>query len=122
MHADFQAWIERCGRVEASEESHPFVIVDARSGELLGSIELHAAAGSVGYWIAPGARNRGIATAALRLICDWWRERPLRLTTHVDNTASQRVAQKAGFVRTGTEQHDPRFADGSAEAAVFRLD
>lgn len=83
--------------------------------------ELHAAAGSVGYWIAAGARNRGIATRAVRLVCEWWPERPLHLTTHPDNIASQRVAEQAGFRRVGTTPHEPRFRDGTTEAVLFEL-
>ncbi len=119
--ADAEAWIDRCDRVWDSGESHPFLIVDLETGELLGSVELHAAAGSVGYWIAAGARNRGIATRAVRLVLEWWPERPLHLTTHPDNIASQRVAEKAGFRRVGTTPDEPRFRDGTTEAVLFEL-
>jgi RimJ/RimL family protein N-acetyltransferase len=116
------AWVARCNDVWHERDSYPFAIVDADSGELLGSVELHASAGSIGYWIAAGARRRGIATRAVRLVCGWWRERPVRLVTHPDNVASQRVAEKAGFRLVGTELHEQAFRDGSAEVVVFRLD
>jgi RimJ/RimL family protein N-acetyltransferase len=54
--------------------------------------------------------------------CGWWRGRPVRLVTHPDNVASQRVAEKAGFRLVGTELHEQAFRDGSAEVVVFRLD
>ena len=57
----------------------------------------------IGYHMAPEARGRGLATAALRLLSDWsFRTLPvarLQLTTHVANPASQRVAEKAGYTR-----------------------
>ena len=76
----------------------------------------------VGYWVAAGARGRGIASSALRLVCDWSTARPLQLMTHPDNAASQRVAEKGGFRRLGMAPHLPAFRDGLAEAVLFQLD
>jgi RimJ/RimL family protein N-acetyltransferase len=117
--ADADAWIKRCAAVWKTGDSHPFAIVDAETDELLGSIELHGA--SVGYWITPDARGRGIATRALRLVCDWATRRPLQLTTHPENVASQRVAEKAGFRRIGITSDHPAFKDGTREAFLFEL-
>ena len=60
---------------------------------------------AVGYWVAPWARNRGLATRAVETLSAWALgdggfDR-LELTTHPENTASQRVAEKAGFNREG---------------------
>jgi RimJ/RimL family protein N-acetyltransferase len=120
--ADAEWWIERCATAWRTGGSHPFVIADAETGELLGAIEVRPAGGSIGYWVAPGARGRGVATRALETVCRWWPERPLHLVTHPDNRASQRVAEKAGFRRTGTVPHDPPFRDGVTEAVRFQLD
>jgi RimJ/RimL family protein N-acetyltransferase len=117
--ADADAWIERCAAVWRTGDSHPFAIVDAENDELLGSIELHEA--TIGYWVTPHARGRGIATRALRLVCDWATQRPLRLTTHLENAASQRVAEKAGFRRIGVTSDHPAFKDGTREAVLFEL-
>jgi RimJ/RimL family protein N-acetyltransferase len=62
----------------------------------------------VGYLVAPWARGRGYATAALRTLCSWgfaalgltrivWR-------AHVGNEASRRVAEKAGFTVEGVQR------------------
>lgn len=117
--ADADAWLRRCASVWESGESHPFAIVDAETQELLGSIELHEA--TVGYWVKPGARGRGIATRALRMVCGWATRRPLQLTTHPENLASQRVAEKAGFRRIGVTSDHPAFKDGTREAFLFEL-
>jgi RimJ/RimL family protein N-acetyltransferase len=87
----------------------PFAIVDAFDRKrLLGSISLmdldwEQRRGAVGYWLARGARGRGHATRALRLICDWgFRSLGLErigLGTDTANVASQRVAHRAGFTR-----------------------
>jgi RimJ/RimL family protein N-acetyltransferase len=118
--ADAKAWVARCAEVWQTGESFPFAIVDARTGEFLGSIELTSSR-SIGYWIATAARGRGVATRALRMVCEFARERPLRLTTHPENVASQRVAEKVGFRRIGVTNDHPAFRDGTREAALFEL-
>lgn len=61
-----------------------------------------AGAAEVGYWTDPRARQRGVATAAVRALCQWavttagiefieWR-------CDAGNIASRRVAEKAGFL------------------------
>ena len=70
---------------------------------------LDPAVAEVGYLLHPDARGRGYATAALRAVCAWgfdalalerivWR-------AHVGNLASQRVAERAGFVTEGVQRH-----------------
>ncbi len=86
----------------------PFAIVATADGELLGSIALahfvwEDQRGEVGYWLGARARGQGHATRAVRLICDWGfsalaLER-IELQAAVDNPASQRVAERAGFTR-----------------------
>jgi RimJ/RimL family protein N-acetyltransferase len=119
--SDAKAWIKRCAEVWRAGESRPLAIADAETGELLGSIELHFAGPTVGYWVAREARGRGIATRALQLVCASTELRPLRLTTHPDNRASQRVAEKAGFRRVGSTADHPAFRDGTRTAALFEL-
>ena len=120
--ADAKAWVRRCAEVWRTGESCPLAIVDAETGELLGSVELHFAGPTVGYWVTRDARGRGIATRALKLVCGSAPEtRPLRLTTHPDNHASQRVAEKAGFTRIGSTADHPAFRDGTRTAALFEL-
>jgi RimJ/RimL family protein N-acetyltransferase len=118
--ADADEWVERCANVWRTGESFPFAIVDAESKSLLGSIEL-GGSGNIGYWVAHVARGRGVATRALRLVCAWAGDRPLRLWTHPENVASQRVAENAGFRRVGTTTDHPQFRDGTREAVLFEL-
>ena len=120
--ADAEWWIDRAEQAWLDGSACPFVIVDADTGGLLGAIEVRPERGDIGYWMAPPARGRGLCTRALRLILDWHTERPVWLTTHPDNAASQRVAEKAGFRRVGLVPHDPPFRDGTAEAVRFELD
>lgn len=57
------------------------------------------------YWLAAGARGRGLATEALNLVTGWvFRDHGIirvQLATHPENSASQRVAERCGFVREG---------------------
>ena len=59
------------------------------------------ASGSIGYWLLPEARGRGLATRAVRLIADWARRQGgierLRIVVAADNAASRAVAERSGF-------------------------
>lgn len=62
---------------------------------------------NIGYSIFPAHRGRGHATTAVLLMLEWLadegRVQVATMSIHRDNTASLRVAAKAGFVRTGEE-------------------
>ena len=103
---DARRYIKDC--VEASDDRRPFAITDAETGALIGSIDMRITrlgAGHIGYWMAPQARGRGRTTAALRALSRWAIEElglgRVELATDLDNIASQRVAEKAGFQREG---------------------
>jgi RimJ/RimL family protein N-acetyltransferase len=58
----------------------------------------------IGYWTAVAARGRGVAPAAARAVTDWAFDvfagtslRQIMLVHDVDNPASCRVAEKAGY-------------------------
>ncbi|MGI8538030.1 MAG: GNAT family N-acetyltransferase [Mycobacteriales bacterium] len=82
-------------------------VTAADSGRLLGAIGLRLlrGGGQVGYWTAPWARGRGVATRACVLHARWGLEvlglPRLELLADVGNVASQRVAERAGFAREG---------------------
>jgi len=71
--ADSQTFVEIRRRDWETEDERSFAIVDAATGELLGSMARHgpfAHRATLGYWLVPQARGRGAATRALRLITD----------------------------------------------------
>lgn len=99
-----------------------FAVTDALTGELLGTIGVERscddpAIGSIGYWLFASARGRGVATRAVRLLTAWafaaLALARIQITVHERNSASQRVAEKNGYVREGVmrsiaEQHGAR--------------
>ena len=83
-------------------------------GALAGSIDLRVLDGfdglnaEIGYWVAGFARGRGVASAATRLLADYgFAHLGLqRIEIHValNNPASARVAEKAGFTAEGVRR------------------
>jgi RimJ/RimL family protein N-acetyltransferase len=86
-----------------------FAITDAETSRILGSIGVRFSeagdVGEIGYWVRADARGRGTITKALRLVCAWAFGRGgverLQLRADVDNTASRRSAENAGFQLEG---------------------
>jgi RimJ/RimL family protein N-acetyltransferase len=106
--ADAEAWLAGQEAGMASGHALALAIVSSAGGELLGAIEVGQrgdGVGEIGYWVAPWARGRGVASAALRLLSGWaighlGLER-LQLKADVRNEASQAVALRAGYLREG---------------------
>lgn len=85
-------------------------ITNPASGELLGSIVLSSVEhvyrrAMVSFWVAPPARGRGVAINALGLISGWAFGQlglmRLEMFIEPENTSSQRVAERCGYVREG---------------------
>ena len=112
-------------------EQLQFALVEPADDELiLGGVSLHEvelehARAAVGYWLAPRARGRGVATRAVRLLAGWaFAELALMrigLTCGPDNVASQRVAERCGFTREGVLRSYVTFKGGRRDSVVFGL-
>ena len=78
--------------------------------------------GEIGYWVAPLARGRGLATRAVALLDGWAREtlrlRTVEILVHRDNGPSRRVAERCGFTDTGELRRAPRGEDPDEPAYV----
>jgi RimJ/RimL family protein N-acetyltransferase len=117
---DVGVWLTR--RMNWSAGDHASWAVDqAADGELVGSVPLHhvdAGQGDaeIGYWTVPAARGRGVASAVVDAVCRWAFETlpvdRIELCHAVENEASGRVAQKAGFRREGRLRKSFRYGDG----------
>ena len=103
-----------------AEGGASYAIADPDTDELIGGAGFDNVTSrgqaEVGYWTAPSARRRGVATAALRALSTHalghGLER-LELLTHWDNPASQRVALAAGYQREGVRRGALPGGDGS---------
>jgi RimJ/RimL family protein N-acetyltransferase len=107
-----------------------FVIGQVPGGDGLGTVALHfnavdPALAEVGYWLRREARGYGAATVAVRLVSGWaFRDlsiERLNLKTAVENVASQRVAERAGFTREGLLRAWNRTVDGRHDIVMFSL-
>lgn len=107
---DAREWIAGQPGRRAAGEAVEFAVVDATTGELLGSIGLNEfdwdnRRASVGYWVVANHRRKGVATRALRLISGWALDvlslGRLQLNPYLGNIVSERVAERAGFVKEG---------------------
>lgn len=105
-------------------------ITDRATGALLGAAGVavrpwDAGMAEIGYWLAPEARGRGAATRALRLLSRWtlreWPIGRLHLMADVDNTASQAVAERAGFTREGVMRSGMLARGVARDHVVFSL-
>jgi RimJ/RimL family protein N-acetyltransferase len=107
----------------------PFAVASA-SDQLLGSIALmridwqHRRA-EAGYWLVRWSRGQGHATRALRMISDWGfaalgLER-INLYAATGNCPSQRVAERAGFVREAVLRAYMRGKDEQQDMVAYGL-
>jgi RimJ/RimL family protein N-acetyltransferase len=87
--------------------------------------ESDPATGSVGYFLLPGARGRGFATAAVRLISRWAIRdlgiTTLRLLTEPTNRQSRRVAGRSGFRQTAVLRGSSQVGGRVIDQVVYEL-
>jgi RimJ/RimL family protein N-acetyltransferase len=104
------------------DEPPAWIIADSASGDAVGDLSFRwifpwLRVAAVGYVVLAAARDRGVASEAVRLASDhvlgplgWPR---LELHHAVGNLASCRVAQRCGFRLEGTLRQALRYADGT---------
>jgi RimJ/RimL family protein N-acetyltransferase len=112
----------------ATGSGAPLGVFDAATGELLGAgglVSMAGGTGEVGYWTAPWARGRGVATAALRAVATFAFEAlPIdRIVWHatVGNHASRLVAQRAGVRVAGRVRRAGRLPGETIDAWIGTL-
>ncbi len=117
-----QSYIETFGHEAwATGGAAEFAVTDTASGDLLGGAGLKLRMRRLGivevsYWTAPWARGQGVAARAAALLADWafavLGVGRVELLADVENKASQRVAEKAGFSKEGVARKARRDGAG----------
>ena len=112
-------------------EQIDFAVADLNdSGLLLGGASLNAVdpqnrRASLGYWLAPAARGRGVASRAVRLITSWAFDSlnlaRLEITCGPDNRGSQGVAERCGFSYEEVLRSHMAIKGGRRDTLVFSL-
>jgi RimJ/RimL family protein N-acetyltransferase len=101
-------WLERYEEARRDGSREAFAIVG--EGDVLGlalapRIDRETQTAELGYSVLAAARGRGVATEALRQLTAWAFDElgmvRLELLISVENAASQKVAERCGYVREG---------------------
>ena len=109
-HDEALRWLERQRGRLAEGRGYSFAIADPRTDAALGQVGLWLAgldAGrlTAGYGVAPAARGRGVAAAALRVLTAfaWSIPGADRVELYIEpwNVGSVRTAERAGYRREG---------------------
>ncbi|WP_433334315.1 GNAT family N-acetyltransferase [Spirillospora sp. CA-294931] len=106
-----------------------FAIIDADTGGFAGGIglynELETGQAMIGYSLVPAFRGKGLATRSVRLVTGWAFDvgiKRLIAGTNPTNVGSQRVLEKAGFVREAVTRSRLPAPDGKrADDVLYAL-
>jgi RimJ/RimL family protein N-acetyltransferase len=112
-------WCARRG--DWTNGTHASWLVKDTAGQLVGQVSLFEVDADqldcqIGYWVAPWARRKGVATAAVaaatRFAFGALGLARLELFHAVENVASCAVAQRTGYAHEGTHRRSYRYGDG----------
>ncbi|MEO3874660.1 GNAT family N-acetyltransferase [Nonomuraea sp. B12E4] len=121
-----RAFIDQSERMRLRGAGVAWTVEELATGRYAASVDLRDLdwvnrTAEIGYMTAPWARGRGFAGEAVVRIAHWLFEQygfgRLQLRAAVSNPASQRVAEKAGFVREGVA----RASLGGEDLVVYSL-
>ncbi|SCL19309.1 GNAT family N-acetyltransferase [Micromonospora inyonensis] len=105
-------WVDEAAPAVWADGGMAYAVADPDSDRLLGAVGIDRLVpmrrqAEIGYWTAPWARGRGVATAAVRALTGHAFATGLvrlELFTHGENAASQRVALAAGYRHEGVRR------------------
>ena len=124
-----ESWLARC-EAQAGAGEVVTLLAEGGDGRLAGSFSLLELArgggyGEIGYWVAAGARGRGVATRSVTLMRDWGAEalrlRTIEILVHRDNGPSRAVALRSGFRETSELRTPPRENDPGPPSLIVYL-
>jgi len=126
---DSRTWVSTRAEAWEKGEEYAFVIADGQDhflgGPGLNHIRQQDGFGNLGYWVRTSCTGQGIATRAVRLLARFGFEElglgRIELVAAVGNTASQRVAEKAGAHREGVLRRRLCLHDEYHDAVMYSL-
>ncbi len=112
-----RTWVAQATALWREGAASPFALL--AQGEVVGGtginwIDRDHEVGDIGYWLRRDARGLGYVTRAVRLAATWAFDHGcmrLQLRADSENSASQAVAERAGFRREGIQRsarYNPR--------------
>lgn len=124
---DGKVWIRRQRERTREGQGWSLAIGDARTAEAFGCVVLmlrpEAGVAGIGYWLIPGARNRGYATRAVGLLTTWGLEAEgldrIEAWVEPGNRPSFRVLSRCGFEYEGRLRSFLQFPTRRTDALVF---
>lgn len=125
-----QAWTSERPSRWAERTEFDFALRTLEDGRFVGGCGLNCINqanrfANLGYWIRASATNQGFATEAVRLMVEFGFRRlelhRLEIVIAFDNTASMRVAEKAGARREGILRSRLRLHGRSVDAVMFSV-
>lgn len=107
--ADTQSWVQSQAAAFARGVEYAFAVIDGHErlagGCALTHVDHAHRHANIGYWTRQSCVGRGVATMAVRLVRNWAFSNTdlhrLEILASVENTASRRVAEKAGATFEG---------------------
>ncbi len=122
------AYLEATAEMAARGAGLAWCIADPKDDRCLGSISLdglggYSQRGEIGYWAHPDARGRGVVSEAVRLVTGHAKESGLATSLLIrcasSNTASRRVAERAGYREIGIQPASEPLGDGALDDLVL---
>lgn len=116
--------------LQSQSKSSVFAVIERETNLGTGMIGIHeidevTGEASAGYWIAPFARRRGVATQALQQLIEHAKTLPgattLTLRISPANLASRGTAAKSGFVVVRTETATCHDGDTATDGLIYSL-
>lgn len=121
-HADRDAYMKKWGRLLQDETiSIRTILVD---GMIAGSVSKYVMEGDaeITYWIDKAYWGRGVASTALKEFLAIEKTRPIFGRVAFDNTGSQRVLEKCGFIKVGADRGFAHARGCEIEEYIYKLD
>jgi RimJ/RimL family protein N-acetyltransferase len=124
-NGDFDAMLRLIRDSRRSGDRYDYAVTEAGEDTSLGAViasKRHRDNYEIAYLAGEAGRGRGLMTRAVMLLCDTLLDQGverLELRTHPDNEPSQRLAERCGFQREGTERKSIWLHGSRVDAIVW---